>query len=121
MTDFTPENVKWHKCLDIPIELIKFSDIPEGFPICVIFLRAYPYSEYLLTEHWSAKRYKRLGIDLYRCALNAEHIKALEVHHRTYKHKGFEPMEDLITLCNPCHTLYHSSIKASISATFPRS
>jgi 5-methylcytosine-specific restriction endonuclease McrA len=37
--------------------------------------------------------------------------ESLDVHHRTYRYRGEERMEDLITLCRPCHELFHKNGK----------
>jgi hypothetical protein len=29
------------------------------------------------------------------------------VHHRAYSERGFENIEDLLTLCRVCHQLFH--------------
>lgn len=77
------------------------------------YLRALPYNEYLLTDHWQQKRVGALGRAGSRCQVcNAP--KTLNVHHRTYKHRGYEYDEDLIVLCKGCHQLFHDNGKLEV-------
>lgn len=48
--------------------------------------------------------------DLYLCKLCGEDgygQGGIDVHHRTYKRWGHELLEDLTTLCHPCHMHHH--------------
>lgn len=65
------------------------------------------YSIYLNSPAWHAKKIQVLERDAYRCAL-CNTGEALEVHHKTYDNIGREPLEDLTTLCAPCHSDYHT-------------
>ncbi|NER82723.1 MAG: HNH endonuclease [Leptolyngbya sp. SIO1D8] len=60
------------------------------------------YERYLRSVQWKAKRKQVLERDRYQCqtCLSSE---SLEVHHKTYKSFGNEPLEHLITLCHDCH------------------
>lgn len=66
------------------------------------------YEDYLKTEYW-----KNLSESIkkeadYRCQIcNSE--DDLNVHHRSYKYKGFLELEkkDLICICEKCHSIYH--------------
>lgn len=42
-----------------------------------------------------------------RCRL-CNSKERLEVHHRTYKRRGNEKLDDLTTLCHRCHATYHN-------------
>ena len=66
------------------------------------------YQEYLKSPHWQALRIKALDRDLYLCRI-CRSSKKLHVHHRSYKNKGLNGMEieDLTTLCEKCHNLFH--------------
>lgn len=71
-------------------------------------LRALPYREYLLTEHWKSVRTEALRKAKFRCQLcNAS--GELHVHHRSYEHLGEEQdyMHDVIVLCRACHEKHH--------------
>ena len=64
------------------------------------------YHRYLHSPAWSTKKAQVFERDKYRCTLcNVGAI--LLVHHRTYDNIGREPLEDLTTLCTPCHEKYH--------------
>lgn len=72
-------------------------------------LRALPYSEYLLTEHWIETREKAKIKSNYRCEVcNSQN--QLNVHHKTYENRGCELPEDLIVLCQDCHKTFHHKL-----------
>ena len=72
-------------------------------------LRRLPYREYLQTAHWHRVRTLALDRANHACALCPQ-TTALQVHHRTYAKKGFEQPEDLIVLCDDCHTRHHRTL-----------
>jgi 5-methylcytosine-specific restriction endonuclease McrA len=80
----------------------------------VQYLKHLPYSIYLESEHWKNLRKRMLRRANYRCQV-CNTGKILNVHHRTYKNIGEEDYEDLIVLCETCHTLYHNSQKENIN------
>ena len=61
------------------------------------------YSE----KHWQQIRLKALERDNYKCTLCDSNLN-LEVHHKTYKNKGNERLNEIITLCRKCHKKIHS-------------
>lgn len=72
-------------------------------------LRAMPYKEYLLSEHWLETRNRKLKQARFQCQLcNAPW--PLQVHHRTYERRGCEDMGDLTVLCRPCHAKFHDKL-----------
>lgn len=69
------------------------------------------YSDYLTSPHWKQKREERLRIDNWKCQFCGS-ISNLNVHHLTYERKGRENAEnDLITLCEHCHSRLHDQMK----------
>ena len=70
--------------------------------------RLVSYESYIRSCAWQDKRKQRLAIDDFKCQMcgNKEN---LEVHHVTYDRLGNESMDDLITLCERCHTKVHSA------------
>lgn len=97
--------------LRIPTEQLEWKDIPHdlrvnGRAIVILALREMPYAEYLLTNHWQETRKQRLEKDRYRCVLCP--APARDVHHLDYSRRGFEEMEDLRSLCRPCHETAHT-------------
>jgi hypothetical protein len=68
------------------------------------------YSDYLKTPEWKERRETRLKRDDYKCRL-CNSKSNLQVHHRTYKRIGCEHINDLTTLCQPCHALYSIALK----------
>jgi len=69
-------------------------------------LKTMPYKEYLQTEHWKNIRKKVLAKARYKCQL-CNNKNNLHVHHNTYENRGNERLEDLIVLCEDCHTKFH--------------
>lgn len=53
-------------------------------------------------KYWQAIREAILKRDQKRC-VECESEDDLHVHHITYKHKGYEFPEELVTLCQGCH------------------
>ncbi len=65
------------------------------------------YQKYLRSEEWKMRREQRLKIDNYTCQMCGTKEK-LVVHHKTYARIFNEDMDDLITLCDPCHKKVHN-------------
>jgi len=65
------------------------------------------YQEYLQTPEWAAKRQQILIRDEHRCRV-CNGGEQLNVHHRTYERRGDEDLNDLTTLCQPCHEYFHN-------------
>jgi 5-methylcytosine-specific restriction endonuclease McrA len=72
-------------------------------------LKHIPYTEYLKTEHWKGVRKKALYKAHYKCEV-CNSTEELNVHHKTYEHRGEEPPEDLIVLCHHCHAKFHDKL-----------
>jgi len=70
-------------------------------------LRTMPYVEYLATSHWRRTRDAALERGGHRCALCAT-----TEHHNTYVSRGAEAPEDLVVLCDACHTHVHTRLVA---------
>lgn len=71
---------------------------------------------YYASPEWVTRRRDRLALDGHHCQLGqllgwACDETRLEVHHLTYDRFGHEEMDDLITLCEACHTLITSTIR----------
>lgn len=63
------------------------------------------YHDYLSSPEWKAIRDKRMQIDGDKCQRCFN--KADSVHHLTYERIFNENIDDLISLCEPCHYLEH--------------
>lgn len=76
-------------------------------------LNAMPYEGMLQTPYWRivARYVKRTRGKCNRCARQSN----LQVHHRTYEHRGCEVnhLDDLEVLCRSCHAHAHGLIVAS--------
>ena len=67
------------------------------------------YKEYIRKDCRWWMLAKRIIADRgYRCERCRSEIE-LQVHHKTYKNLGHEEPEDLIVLCEICHTKKHDS------------
>lgn len=64
------------------------------------------YHRYINSPEWREKRAERLFLDDRRCT-RCEAAEQLEVHHVSYERLGNERMDDLRTLCGPCHAREH--------------
>lgn len=71
-------------------------------------LRAMSYSDYLQTPHWRAVRDGALNRADGHCQI-CGHDQDLEVHHNSYKRRGYERSSDLVVLCSTCHELFHKN------------
>lgn len=64
------------------------------------------HRRYLKTVKWRNIRDRRVALDGFKCKI-CGNIHRLNVHHITYKNWRHENIEDLITLCSPCHDKVH--------------
>ena len=62
-----------------------------------------PYSEYLQTPEWKARRAATIEYAGGSCMF-CDSTRRLEAHHRTYQRRGNEEPRDLVALCHECHS-----------------
>jgi Zn finger protein HypA/HybF involved in hydrogenase expression len=72
-------------------------------------LATMPYYEYLQTPEWAERRRRAMKRAGFRCQVCNAYGVQLNVHHRTYEHRGDERDKDLITLCRTCHEIFHQN------------
>lgn len=65
-----------------------------------------PYKKYLQSPHWKQTRAVAIHYAGYKCNYCGEK-ENLQVHHNTYRHKGYERPEDLDVVCRSCHSRIH--------------
>lgn len=73
-------------------------------------LHSMPYAEFLKTPYWAAVS-EHVKDERPWCALCTEPLAGpLQVHHRTYIHRGEEwrHLRDLVVLCSDCHQHFHN-------------
>lgn len=72
-------------------------------------LKALPYEKFLKSWYWEACRSEELSLAGYRCRFCGAQGKKLEVHHKTYEHRGrdHEHIETLRAICSDCHSGTH--------------
>lgn len=61
------------------------------------------YKTYLMSPAWMSKRQRVLERDAYVCQACLRK-RASQVHHKTYAHVFQEPLFDLISVCDICHS-----------------
>jgi len=64
------------------------------------------YEKYLKSAHWLKKRMEALVRANYECQICESQVD-LQVHHKTYDNIGDEQDDDLIVVCEVCHTKHH--------------
>lgn len=64
------------------------------------------YNEYMKSDVWLDKRHRVFRRDGMRC-VECGSAMNLRCHHLTYENLGNEPLQDLVTLCNSCHSEKH--------------
>jgi 5-methylcytosine-specific restriction endonuclease McrA len=72
------------------------------------------YIDYIHGPVWKAKRLQVLTRDKYICQV-CKVAKASQVHHKTYIRLYQELLEDLISVCTPCHRLITKAHRSSPS------
>ena len=64
------------------------------------------YPEYLKSNHWLKVKVEYKKKFVYKCSM-CDKTDALQLHHTTYERIGKERLDDLVYLCQHCHTLIH--------------
>ena len=69
------------------------------------------YKKYLNSKHWLdvRKRYKESKLNK-GCCYCCKRKNNLNLHHKTYKRVGKENIDDLMFLCQECHTKEHKKL-----------
>lgn len=67
------------------------------------------YTKYLLTQHWQNIRKQKLELNpiCEKCGSSQK----LNIHHQSYRGLGKEKINNLITLCEKCHSKLHQDLK----------
>jgi hypothetical protein len=66
-------------------------------------LASMPYQEYLRSDDWTRHRTYLLYLAHNRCRTCDYQGNGLQVHHRHYRYRGFESLNDVTILCPICH------------------
>jgi 5-methylcytosine-specific restriction endonuclease McrA len=72
-------------------------------------LHTMPYREYLQSPEWQVTRKRAMKRAGFRCQICNAYGVRLNVHHRTYERRGYEENQDLIVLCEGCHSIFHEN------------
>lgn len=71
------------------------------------------YAERRMKKEWEMLKKEVHSRDDYRCRMCNRKDLHLHLHHRTYVGYAQERLEDLITLCEGCHFLFHAHSEVS--------
>lgn len=64
------------------------------------------YHAYIASPRWQARKAQYFATRARRCAA-CRSRKRVDLHHRTYQHRGHEKVADLVPLCRECHVAVH--------------
>jgi len=67
------------------------------------------YYEYLKTEHWKKVRERKFNSKSKYVCECCSVSKGLQLHHKSYKRVGCERLNDLVWLCEKCHSELHKT------------
>ena len=70
------------------------------------------YKQYLETDEWKRTRIKVLEHYGSTCMICGSNGMNNHIHHRHYKHRGFEYYNDMSVLCVDCHKFIYEHHKA---------
>lgn len=73
-------------------------------------LKSMPYEDYLLTPYWlkAAEEMRKLAqYKCQNCGKSQPKTRKLHVHHKHYRSRGEEKLEDVEVLCTKCHKEKH--------------
>lgn len=76
------------------------------------FYNKSPYNLFLFSPYWKVISEYKKEISNKKCQLcNSEEF--LNTHHNNYKNRGkeYKNLNDLIVLCNKCHSKFHTEVK----------
>lgn len=66
------------------------------------------YNEYIRSDEWKKKRILVAQRENHRCQMCGELVVVhYHIHHKTYARFGNEDLDDLMFLCEDCHTKLH--------------
>lgn len=69
------------------------------------------YKEKLLDPRWQKKRLEILSRDGFACYWCGDTTSTLHVHHEKYHKDPWDaPDEDLVTVCEDCHSVNHAGL-----------
>lgn len=69
------------------------------------------YADYLKSKHWAKIKAEYKRRFAYTCSMCDNKLN-LHLHHTTYERVGNELLDDLVYLCQGCHTLIHKVDKS---------
>ena len=104
----------WKKGLNTNSKIKDLNCLNVSWDDIAVYIRYYiAYEDFLLTPYWKAIAEKTKQMAGYKCQL-CNSNKNLATHHKTYEHHGYELFhmkDDLIVLCNKCHSKFHDTLE----------
>jgi 5-methylcytosine-specific restriction endonuclease McrA len=93
-----------------PVKVTKADGTTEIVKAGAFRRPGFNYARYRRSRHWQEIRALRFERDGHRCqdCKGKSGDPVLEVHHLTYDRLGRERLEDLVTLCQRCHSTRHA-------------
>ncbi len=98
------------------IKKVKLYFINKSYKKLNETLKTCDYSIYLETDHWKFFSSEKRKNAKYKCEICGE--KGIEVHHKTYEHRGFETFNDVLCLCHKCHMEIHNGKPAHLDSRY---
>lgn len=71
-------------------------------------MEAFDHARYIRSSSWLSRRERYFSTHPKICAACGLN-ELIHLHHKTYRHIKAEPDEDLVPLCENCHSLVHQS------------
>ena len=83
------------------LERIKLYFINRSYKKAIYKLNNCDYKLYLNSDHWKFFAQEKRKETDFKCELC--HNKGIEIHHKSYEHRGYETFNDVLCLCHDCH------------------
>lgn len=84
--------------------------IKDNYSMMLKSFRVMPYDEYLQTEHWLHFKSEALKDANFKCRVCGTKEDTLNVHHNSYDNRGRETFNDVIVVCEGCHSKFHDKL-----------
>jgi hypothetical protein len=81
-------------------------------------MNRHQYERYMASDHWKARKDRYFRTHEKRCAACGS-VDEVQLHHLSYEKMGREPNDDLMPLCQICHSLvheYHQAVGGALRA-----
>lgn len=110
ITNYLDPQLNWYNFVSTEKQMLKLQSVEVNWDIIADYINhQLTYTEFLHTAYWNGISNSIKANSNFKCELCGSKYK-LNVHHKTYKHHGYElqHMEDLICVCEDCHKNLHN-------------